>query len=64
MTGNDLKAFREGLGWSQTRLAGYLGIPQPKISKYERAGDGSIPARASTVDRLKAKLEEFAKAER
>lgn len=35
MTGQDVKALREKLGWSQEKLAEYLGVKQPTVWRME-----------------------------
>jgi DNA-binding transcriptional regulator YiaG len=35
MTGGEIKALRERLGWSQYHLADYLGLTQASVSRLE-----------------------------
>lgn len=56
MTGNELKSERESRGMSQTLFAAFLGLHQPQLSDYERAGDEPIPAQHRTVERIKRAL--------
>lgn len=57
MTGNELRSERERRGMSQTTFAAFLGIYQPQLSDYERAGDEPIPAQYRTVERIRRALE-------
>lgn len=57
MTGNELKSERERRGMSQTLFAAFLGLHQPQLSDYERAGDEPIPAQHRTVERIKRALD-------
>ncbi len=41
MNGDKIKSIREGHGWSQERLAQYLGVKQATISRLE-AGQWSV----------------------
>lgn len=56
MTGNELKSERERRGMSQVLFAAFLGLHQPQLSDYERAGDEPIPAQHRTVERIKRAL--------
>lgn len=56
MTGNQLKSERERRGMSQVLFAAFLGLHQPQLSDYERAGDEPIPAQHRTVERIKRAL--------
>ena len=38
MTGADIKALRERLGWTQAKLAEHLGIKQASVSRLEQNG--------------------------
>lgn len=54
MTGADLRALRQLLGWSQTRLAEELGVSQSAVSRWEN-DDRTIPG---PVQRLLERLEQ------
>lgn len=53
MTGTDLRALRQLLGWSQGRLAEELGVSQSAVSRWEN-DDRTIPG---PVQRLLERLE-------
>lgn len=33
--GGNIRQYREGLGWSQSRLAEEMGVPQQRITEWE-----------------------------
>ncbi|ORE90669.1 hypothetical protein ATO13_22156 [Stappia sp. 22II-S9-Z10] len=43
MTGEDVKALRTRLGWSQKQLAEYLGVRQPTVFRIENGQNPSGP---------------------
>jgi transcriptional regulator with XRE-family HTH domain len=53
MSADEIKTFRETRGWSQSELAGRLGVDQATVSRIER---GAPMARtvALLLERLKA----------
>lgn len=53
MTGTDLRALRQLLGWSQGRLAEELGVSQSAVSRWEN-DDRTIPG---PVQRLLERLD-------
>ena len=52
-TGDRIKQIREGHGWSQKRLAEYLGVQQATVSRLE-AGQWAVPG---PIQRLLLQLE-------
>lgn len=59
MTGRELRRMRGSM--SQARFAVLVGVSQPQVSIYERAGRREVPARPATVQRI---LEALANDER
>jgi transcriptional regulator with XRE-family HTH domain len=53
MTGEEVKALRKSLGWSQKRLAEELGVAQPTIFRIERGQGISGPMR-KLLEQLRA----------
>jgi transcriptional regulator with XRE-family HTH domain len=56
MTGNQLRALRERLGWTQQELADYWEIDRVTIGLYEGRGDAELP-RSKMFDILGDALE-------
>ena len=59
MTGNEIKAFRESLGWTQQQLADYWVLPGTMWS-HESLGDKEIPKSRMfelLVDQLSRKIQ-------
>lgn len=60
MTGNEIKAFRESLGWTQQQLADYWGITRHNVWSHESLGDKEIPKSRMfelLVDQLSRKIQ-------
>ncbi|WP_202923955.1 helix-turn-helix transcriptional regulator [Rhodovulum sulfidophilum] len=55
MTGNQLRAARALLGWSQAQVAEASGLSIPTIKRAE--GSGNLTASADAIDRIKKALE-------
>lgn len=58
-TAEDIKAFREARGWSQSDLASRLGVDQATVSRIERGTPMARPV-ALLMDRLMAEPAESA----
>lgn len=58
MTGQKLKRERIKRQMTQAEFAALLGVSQPQLSRYERAGARVIPARWSTIRRLAEAIEQ------
>jgi predicted transcriptional regulator len=58
MTGAELRAQRENLGWSQAELARRAGITQPMVSVMETSPYQVIRSRYDTVLRVQQALYE------
>ena len=57
LTGLQLRAARSALGWSAEVLAGFSGVSQRTIARFESV-DGPLSAQPSTLRALKAAFTE------
>ena len=55
MTGNQLRAARSLLGWSQAQVAGAAGLSVPTIKRAE--GNAAIAASSDAIAAIRAALE-------
>lgn len=55
MTGNQLRAARSLLGWSQAQVADATGLSVPTIKRAE--GNGSISASSDAIAAIRSALE-------
>jgi len=55
MTGNQIRAARSLLGWTQAQVAEVTGLSVPTIKRAE--GSGSISASQGAIDAIRAALE-------
>jgi len=55
MTGNQLRAARSLIGWSQAKVAEKAGLSVPTVKRAE--GQGALIASAGAIDSIRAALE-------
>lgn len=58
MEGQEIKALRRRLGWTQTDLADHLHVTVNAVSKWERGDSNPDPYRAAAVEQLIRRLDE------